>query len=393
MHQQRTEGSTTFLTNSDEKISKKMTVFYNPVMQLNRDITMFVLCAYFKGRNPTVALPMEASGIRAARILHELVFQKLFLPKKILINDLSADAIRYAQENVELNIAGIAKEDMPEIKFSTLDASIFLRSQHPLDYIDLDPFGTPNPFLDAAVQKLARGGLIAVTATDTSALAGTYPKATAKKYWSVPTRTWLMHESGMRILARKVQLIGTQYDKALYPILSVSTDHYYRIFFRCAQSHTDVHNILSQHAYMHICLTCDDFSTSKENHGVCKSCGKDLQVAGPMWLGALHDPKIVQLAVEYASKFIAKEYREVNTVLASILEESRIDVVGCHDLHRLASTNNIQVPRRDEVIAILGSDAVRTQYEGHFIKTTLSKELLIDAMKKANTAREEKNKK
>lgn len=203
-----------------------------------------------------------------------------------------------------------------------------------------------------------------------------------------------MHEAGMRILARKVQLIGTQYDKALYPVLSVSTDHYYRIFFKCAQSHTDVHNVLAQHKYMHICTTCDEFTTSTENQGTCAVCNENVAVAGPMWTGNLHDSKLAASTVDYASKFTAKEYREVNTVLASILEESRLDIVGCYDLHRLASSHKIQPPRRDEVVAILGSEAVRTQYQGHFIKTTLSKEKIIDAMNRANNAREtKKNKK
>ncbi|MCU0373510.1 MAG: ATP-binding protein, partial [Ignavibacteria bacterium] len=40
------------------------------------------------------------------------------------------------------------------------------------DYIDIDPFGSPCPFLDAAIKRLSRGGILAVTATDTSALAG-----------------------------------------------------------------------------------------------------------------------------------------------------------------------------------------------------------------------------
>ncbi len=387
MHQTRIEGNTEFITNSEDKISKDMPIFYNPIMQLNRDISLVVMSAFFKDskhEHPSVALPMEASGIRAARILNELVRTNLLIPKKILINDLSQDAINYAKENIELNIKEIPEDILPEIQFSALDASIFLRMQHPLDYIDLDPFGTPNPFLDSAVQKLARGGLIAVTATDTSALAGTYPKATAKKYWSTPTRTWLMHDAGMRILIRKVQLIGAQYDKGLYPVLSMSTDHYYRIFFRCAQSHTDVHTILAQHQYLQVCNSCHEFFTSKESFESCKKCSQITSFAGPLWIGIMHDTKLVDASIEIAKHFDEKKHRAMHKLLLAIKEECKINTVGHYDLHILAGLHKMQPPKRDDVIAILGNYACKSQYDGHFIKTELSSEKIVEAMRKCS---------
>jgi len=51
-------------------------------------------------------------------------------------------------------------------------------------------------------------GFLAVTATDTSALTGTYPKATKRKYWADSYRTEFLHEQAIRILIRKVQMIG-----------------------------------------------------------------------------------------------------------------------------------------------------------------------------------------
>ena len=67
------------------------------------------------------------------------------------------------------------------------------------DYIDVDPFGSPNPFLDAAIKRIARDGILAVTATDTAPLCGTYTNACRRKYWAVPLRNELMHEIGIRI--------------------------------------------------------------------------------------------------------------------------------------------------------------------------------------------------
>lgn len=43
--------------------------------------------------------------------------------------------------------------------------------------IDLDPYGGPNKFLDAAIQTVDEGGLLMVTATDMAVLAGNTPEA------------------------------------------------------------------------------------------------------------------------------------------------------------------------------------------------------------------------
>ena len=68
----------------------------------------------------------------------------------------------------------------------------------------------------------------------------------------------MMHETGLRILIRKVQLIGMQYEKALFPIFSYLKDHYFRVFFRCIKGKK----------------ICDEIA---EKHGM-------LNDAGPLWL-------------------------------------------------------------------------------------------------------------
>ena len=50
---------------------------------------------------------------------------------------------------------------------SLIDFLAILHSKG-FDYIDLDPFGSPNIFLDSAVKRLGRNGILAVTATDTA---------------------------------------------------------------------------------------------------------------------------------------------------------------------------------------------------------------------------------
>ena len=245
------EGSAKLRIAAAKKISKEMPVFYNPVMKLNRDIAVLLLNSMDK-KNLQIADPLAGSGIRSIRFLLELNKDKL---KTIFINDYSKNSIKSIKENLKLNKIRLNNK----IIIKNEDANLFLLNSTGFDHIDIDPFGTPNPYLDSAVKRLARDGILAVTATDTAPLAGTYPTACLRKYWAIPLRNELMHEIGLRILIRKIQLIGAQYDKALMPVFSYFKEHYFRVFLRCEKGKKDVDKVIEQHGMF-------------EN-------------AGPMWLG------------------------------------------------------------------------------------------------------------
>lgn len=60
--------------------------------------------------------------------------------------------------------------------------------------IDLDPYGCPSVFLDAAVQSVQEGGLLLVTATDMAVLAGNTPETCYVKYGAISLKTKCCHE-------------------------------------------------------------------------------------------------------------------------------------------------------------------------------------------------------
>jgi tRNA (guanine26-N2/guanine27-N2)-dimethyltransferase len=228
------EGAAVAMVPTTQKVSKEMEVFYNPVMKLNRDISLLLLEVLGKERKRrtewegfTIGSPLAGSGIRECRMLVELSPETI---KSIEINDYDEKAAELIKKNIVLNEQRL---NCDEIEVSCTEASKFLLDSFGHGYIEIDPFGTPNPFLDAAVKRIQREGILAVTATDTSALSGTYEDSCRRKYWAKPMRNHLMHDVGLRILIRKVQLIGTQYEKSLIPIYSYAKDHYMRVFFLC----------------------------------------------------------------------------------------------------------------------------------------------------------------
>ena len=324
------EGKAVFYA-SVGKISKELKIFYNPIMKLNRDISILLLNSLNKS-NLQIADVLAGSGIRAVRFAKELKKGKI---KYIHANDNNSSAFKIIKKNINLN-------KIKNIKASCLDANDFLLKSPGFDYIDIDPFGSPNPFLNSAVVRLARDGILAVTATDTSALAGSYELACRRKYWSKPLKNELMHEIGIRILIRKVQLIGAQFEKALIPIFTHVSDHYYRVYFRCKKSKHEIDELLKKNLYLLYCKKCLNIKISHYNEGVC--CKKKMVWAGPLWTGRLWDSKLVFKMLKNADS------NESIKLLDLILKESKINTVGFVDVHKLFQVNKKKLKKNDKII-------------------------------------------
>lgn len=345
---QTTEGKATINIDVDDKISKKLSVFYNPVMKHNRDISIIILNC-IPDQELQIADPLAGSGVRAIRLLMELDPGKI---KNISVNDYDENFIKTMQDNLKLNNI----EDNGTINVENKDANIFLLESSGFDYIDIDPFGTPNPFLDAAVRRVARNSILAVTATDTSALCGAYPKACKRKYWAEPLNNHLMHEFGLRILIRKCQLVAAQYEKALMPIFSYSKDHYMRVFLRVQKTKTESDEVLRQH--------------------------RSMFDAGPIWAGQLWDADLAQKMHEYAIK--NKEKYGFDDKLLSFLntirQESKISKPFFHDIHELNKQKKLPLIKSDVAIETLqkkGINASRTIFNQYGIKTEIDEKEFI----------------
>ena len=159
----------------EKDVSRSMEVFYNPIMKANRDISIALLLAFGK-MEMKIALPLSGSGVRAFRFLNELPGEMI---SGMFVNDLREN---FSSEfNLALKLNNL---DESKLVIEAKDANQFLLSKIGFDYIDIDPFGSPNPFLSSSVARINRGGILAITATDTGALAGTYVKAGLRKHWA-----------------------------------------------------------------------------------------------------------------------------------------------------------------------------------------------------------------
>lgn len=347
------------------KISKKLPVFYNPDMKLGRDICILLLKSV--NLELEIADILAGAGVRSIRLLLELPESQI---KSISINDKNPEAIKLIKRNLKLN-----KILNDKINLHNLDANKFLTDFHGFNYIDIDPFGSPNPFLDSAINRLSRGGILAVTATDTSALAGSHPESCQRKYWAKPLKNELMHEIGMRILMRKIQLIGAQHEKALTPIFCHSTRHYYRAYFSCTKSCTNVDKMLQQHGYLLYCPKCLTRKTSTYNKEFC--CKETMDFAGPLWLGKLWDPKLVNnMHVN-----LPKENKKLAKLITIIKNESQIPTVGFYDTHTLSKKLKKSVPKLKVILEKIKQQKTNAA-PTHFAPASIRSNISLDTLEK-----------
>ena len=360
------EGLTKIQFPEYEKVSADAPVFYNPQMELNRDISILALQTYQKeqDRDINICDLFGGSGIRGVRYKNEIDGVGF-----VSINDISELANKFEKHNVELN-------NLNDIEIYQHDASMFLRKNRgEFDVIDIDPFGTPSPFLDSAGYCARRDSLLCVTATDTSALCGTYKEPCIRKYNAKPYKSEYCHETGIRILAGFTALTLAKYGKSIEVLLSHSTEHYMRLYLRIIKGPKKTDKILKNMGYISHCKECLYRETNKglatPIPEVCPECGEKLIHAGPLWLGDIQNKEFISKMIEESENKNLNKKDQLLKLLNSCLAEAGSPATF-YEVHAICRTLKISAPKFDLIFEELennGFHAVKTHFSPIGIKT------------------------
>ncbi|KAL6718254.1 RNA methyltransferase tRNA(m5U54)methyltransferase [Lecanora helva] len=260
---------------------------------------------------------LSATGLRALRYAKEVPSVT-----SVTANDLSASATKSIKLNAEHNkvLDKIIPSTSDAIEHMHFVASHGRGSQGLYHVIDLDPYGTAAPFLDAAVRALVDGGLLCVTCTDAGVFASVgYLEKTYSQYGGLPIKGPHAHEGGLRLILHAIATSAARYGLAIEPLLSLSIDFYARIFVRIHRSAAEVKFLASKTMVVYSCDTgCGAWTTqhlARQNRKEakngdafytftsataptasmsCEHCGFKTHQAGPMWGGPLHNPHFIQ---------------------------------------------------------------------------------------------------
>lgn len=264
--------------------------------------------------SPTFSIldALSATGLRALRYANEIPFAT-----SITANDMSAKAV----DSIALNVKHNKLED--KITAHKGNAIAYMYSycdKKGYDVIDLDPYGTAAPFLDAAIQAVNDDGLLCVTCTDSAIFASHgYLEKTYSQYGGLPFKGEPCHEGGLRLILHAIASSAGRYGMSIEPLLSLSIDYYIRVFVRVRRAPNEVKLLAGKTMIVYHCESgCGAWTTqflarNKETknkkgdkfykHGFaqapaadshCQHCGQKTHLSGPMYGGPLHNVGFIE---------------------------------------------------------------------------------------------------
>ena len=305
--------------------------YYSLPMALTRDFTILVLKQNFR-ENFTALDMLGGTGIRGFRIEKEA-------NGKVFINDVNKKNIEIIKKNRDM-----VGSDATILNY---DASKCMPGFY--DYIDIDPYGSPIPFIDVSLKSIKNNGIIGITSTDNANLAGTNPGTCLRKYHSIPIRNVYKHEIGTRILIKYFIERAAEYDFYSYPILSIFGGYYYRIFFRLKKSRTMARKNLDYIMKMDLLNSFNSY--------------------GPVWYGNLHDPDTVK-SINIPYYFQNKE--KIENLLKIMQNENIFLFYDMEEISKKLKIDMLGIEKTINLIERYNGKASRTQFSFTGIKTKIT---------------------
>ncbi len=360
-----------FVTKPSDYAPSKAPVFYNPVMELNRDFAVLALQAYQKAAKLRlyVCEPLASSGIRGIRFAKEVSDIK-----KIVMNDINTQAVNLINYNIRMNNV----RNLASAKHG--DANLLL-AQHStphrrFDAIDIDPFGSPVPYLDSAVRALKDNGLIALTATDMAPLCGVHPKACLRKYGGRPLRTEYCHELAVRLLTGALATTAAKHSIGIKLQFCHSVEHYIRIYAVARHGAKQADDALKKMGHIFHCFNCLHREVAAKPfmltfRSECPECHSQLASAGPLWIGSLSDREFCEAMTEDNERRNLRNRSKINKILTLSKDEEKSPATYfVHD--KVCDKLGIPVPPLDQVVTSIrtsGFEAGLTHFNSKGIKT------------------------
>lgn len=317
--------------------------FYNPTMELNRDLSILVNQWLVNNCKICVNIldGLAASGIRGIRIANEI--EGNF---NVTINDWSEKAYDLIKKNLE-------RYKLKNVTASNRNLNTLL-SEERFHYIDVDPFGSPVDFIDSAIRGIYNNGIIACTATDSATLCGVYPKVCLRRYGVSSFHSPAMHEIGLRILLAFICREAAKYDKGIEPLVCYSADYYFRVYIRVINGVDYANKSVSNLKFI-------------KSNSLLLSSNRSTRI-GPLWLGKIQNKNLIK---ELRTILTDKQLNTKNILwkLLDLLEEEADAPAFYYSSDYLASSLKISPPKMEYICEKLMEKGY-TFYRTHFSSTS-----------------------
>ena len=338
-------------------------VFYNPKMKKLRDISVLFV-KFFSMPNDSLLDSTCATGVRGIRYIKEADI------KKVIFLDINKDAAKNAQDNLKLN------DIKTKVKNISIQEYCSSAEKEPFEFIDLDPFGSPQPHINDIIKVAKDGTYLMITATDTAVLCGAHSNACLKSYFAEPMHNELCKESGIRILLGYITRVAATFNFGIEPVLSISDMHYMRVFLRLSHGAKKAVSSIKECGFASFCNNCRSFEYAKGTtpniEQKCKFCKNQVRFFGPFYLGSINNKKKIDEIISYnAENNIIEDHKSINEILIRISNE--LDIAFFYSIPKITKSIGSVSASPDKIIKTLQNNgflASRTQFDKDGIKTT-----------------------
>ncbi len=357
-------------------------VFYNPVMEFNRDLTVLAFQAFQRMVNRKIRIcePLTGTGIRSMRFAAEI--QGI---KRVLSSDINQRSVKLASHNIALN--GLQKKVTIKHKDANRLLSEYSAPKKRFDIIDIDPFGTPVPHLDSAISALRNNGLLATTATDMAPLCGVHAKACMRKYGGKPLRTEYCHELAIRLLAGAIATTAARHEIGINVLFSHCTDHYIRVYAQIGYGAQKADESLKNLGYVLHCFNCLHRETAIRpfiENVKCPECGALMDYAGPLWIGKILSTQFIDLMQNENAHTAFKNNSKITKLLTTAKAEAEAPPTY-YVLDRISKKLSLPaspVALFFQALFEAGYTAVPTHFNTRGVKTNVSSTILQKTLQK-----------
>lgn len=340
-------------------------VFYNPVMMDNRSLT--VLSSLVHGdlgnKIKNFAEPLAGSCIRSLRMIIEADVEKAYA------NDIDPYSVYICRANARLN------DVSDRITVFNTDANLFtLKLDNlgiPIDYVDIDPYGTPIYYLQTSIKLIAKRGLLSVTATDIGTLEGKYPYKAFSRYGVLVGKNSFSKEVAARVLLYVVSRFSAFQERVIQPILTYYDKHYVKIIVKVEKASSAMINDMKKNIG-YIVMDNSGLPLTTINVEESTEIRENKKILGPLWVGSICNNDYLEKIIKYSINEVVQLSKEALSKLKIIFEECKINVPYYFNLPLIAKIHKTNIPKITHILEALknkGYLASRTHFDLLSVKT------------------------
>lgn len=346
-----------------------MPVFYNPAAKLSRDITVLAARAAFGGKSFFFVDLLAGTGARGVRLGLEAGGEGI-------ANDVDPRAFHFIRENLRLNgLVGSVEAYNTE---ANALSNLLTFSGTAVDFMDVDPYGSPSVYIDSALKPLGKNSILAITATDTGPLTCSHSSKALKRYWIECVDVDFDKELAARTLIYNTVIRASALDRLAEPLITLYREHYIRVVFRVSRANP-YRRAKECRGFVWYCPdTLERGFTGDPLEAPACSSGQRPKLLGPLWTCGLGDPEFIAKMEGELPSVGWLDAARLGSLLALIREESTIRgvYVRVDLLSRAAKANMPKLSALVESLKAHGFHAARTHMDPRGVRSDAPVELI-----------------